>query len=130
MIDEVVKILLVDDEEDEYILTCSLLSEIEGKKYNVEWVSNCQSALEKINSNHHYDLILLDYFIGAQSGLDLLREIVDSGKKIPVILLTGQDDPAMSQMAMREGATDYLIKGMITTAQLERSIRQAIQHGD
>lgn len=121
-----IKVLLVDDDEDDYILTSDLFSEIKGSEYAVEWVETYADALEAMQSGGH-DVHLVDYRLGAHNGLELLREAMRTGCRAPVILLTGQGDKEVDIEAMKAGAADYLIKGQIDPPLLERSIRYAIE---
>ncbi len=122
-----VRVLLVDDDEDEYIITRRIISEIVGRKHILEWVSTYDAALEVISENRH-DIYLIDYRLDDRTGLDLLREVVGNGCRSPMILLTGQEDRAVDLEAMKAGAWDYLVKGRIDAAVLERSIRYTLEH--
>ncbi len=121
-----VKILLVDDDEDDYIITRDLLSEIKQRKYDLEWVATYDDALEAIGRNQH-DGYLVDYRLGERSGMELLREALQNSCEGPMILLTGQGDRDVDMEAMKAGATDYLVKGQLDASMLERSIRFSIE---
>ncbi|HEU4389602.1 MAG TPA: PAS domain S-box protein, partial [Blastocatellia bacterium] len=120
------RILLVDDDEDDYLLTRDLVSEAGGGRFELDWVSNYESARDTIGKQD-YDLLLVDYRLGEKNGLDLIRHAVSSGCRVPMILLTGQGDHDVDVQAMSIGAADYLVKGQITPDTLERSIRHAIE---
>lgn len=126
MVSKPVRVLLVEDDMDDYILTRDLFREIEGRRYDVDWIASYRTALETIARNEH-DVYLLDYRLGEHNGLELLREAVRQGSHAPLILLTGQGDRAVDLEAMQAGAADYLIKGQIDADMLERSIRYAIE---
>jgi PAS domain S-box-containing protein len=121
-----VKVLLVDDDEDDYILTCDLLSESQGTRFELEWASTWNVALEVMSQNQH-DIYLLDYRLGEHNGLELLQQAVANGCRAPIILLTGQGDHEIDIEAMKAGAADYLDKSQIRAPLLERSIRYAIE---
>jgi len=123
---EHLNILLVDDDEDDYILTKDLLDQVNGTAYNVVWVSSYEDALLSISQNT-YDACLFDYRLGEHTGLELLREAVTAGCKAPIILLTGQDDSGIDTAAIKTGASDYLSKSEINANLLERSLRYAIE---
>ncbi len=121
-----VRVLLVDDDEDDYILTRDLLSESQGTRFDLEWVSTWDLALEVMGQNQH-DVYLLDYRLGEHNGLDLLRQAIANGCRAPIILLTGQGDRDIDVEAMKAGAADYLDKTQIRAPWLERSIRYALE---
>jgi two-component system, cell cycle sensor histidine kinase and response regulator CckA len=120
-----VKVLLIEDDEDDYVLVRGLLSRIVSTKYDLTWASTYDAALENLDRDHH-DVCLLDYYLGEHTGLELLKEIGRRGLTAPVIFLTGHGDYEVDMEAMRMGASDYLVKGQINGPLLERSIRYAI----
>ncbi len=122
MNEALLKVLLVEDDEDDYVIIRDLLSEME--RFELEWVIDYEDALKAIEREEH-DVCLLDYRLGERSGLELLREALRRGYKAPIILLTGQGDREVDLEAMQAGAADYLIKGQIDAPLLERSIRYA-----
>ncbi len=121
-----VRVLLVEDDEDDYLLTRDLLAEVPGSPYELEWVSTAEAGREAVREDRH-DVYLLDYRLGRDNGLELLAEAVARGCKGPVILLTGEGEREVDVEAMRAGAADFLEKGSIDAAMLERSIRYAIE---
>jgi signal transduction histidine kinase len=122
-----IRVLLVDDDEDDYILTRDLLMSLHGQPLVLAWVSSYAGAMAAMTQQQH-DIVLVDYRLGADNGLDLIRAAVHAGCHAPCILLTGQDDHAVDVEAMRAGAVDYLVKGQIEAPMLERSIRYALAH--
>lgn len=126
MKDVPIRVLLIEDDEDDYVLIRKLLAPITRVKYDLEWVPTYQEALEAMDRGH-YDVYLLDYYLGERTGLQLLGEINGRGLDGPVIFLTGRADYEIDIEAMRAGASDYLVKGQINADLLERSIRYAIE---
>jgi PAS domain S-box-containing protein len=120
------KILLVEDDEDDYILTRSLLEEAISGDFQLTWVSTSGAALEALQEELP-DVLLVDYRLGSENGLDLVRETVSRNCKVPIIVLTGQGSYDVDLEAMKVGATDYLSKGEVTPTLLERTIRYAIE---
>jgi signal transduction histidine kinase len=119
-----VRVLLVEDDEDDYRLTRDLLREIGERRFVLELVMSYDAAVEAMTRQEH-DVYLVDYRLGMHDGLELLREPFLVGK--PVIMLTGLDDSDVDLKAMAAGAADYLVKGKIDAPLLERSIRYAIE---
>jgi diguanylate cyclase (GGDEF)-like protein/PAS domain S-box-containing protein len=121
-----VSVLLIEDDEDDFVLTRDLLAESLRTTFTVDWVSQFSEALGALALDDH-DVILVDYRLGEHHGLELLDFAHVLGVQAPVILLTGQGDSDIDLAAMRAGAADYLIKGTIDASLLERSIRYALE---
>lgn len=73
------------------------------------------------------DCLLLDYLLGAVSGLDVLSEIRGAGNDVPIIAVTGMGDETVAVESMKRGAQDYLVKDRITSESLHRAVSNAIQ---
>ena len=125
--DHKLRILLVDDDEDDHVLIRALLSDVRADEFELEWVAAYDAGLEAIARQEH-DVYLLDYRLGERDGLELLGEAIERGCKKPMIFLTGQGDYEIDMEAMRIGAADYLEKEWIDGHLLERSIRYAREH--
>jgi signal transduction histidine kinase len=120
-----IRILLVEDDEDDYVIIRHILSKIEGQTFQLDWVSSCQEAIEKASLNQH-DICLVDYLLGAGNGIQLTRDFLRHGFRAPVILLTGLGSHEVDMKAMKEGVADYLEKIELSPTLLERAIRYAI----
>ncbi|MFO0811380.1 MAG: hybrid sensor histidine kinase/response regulator [Gemmataceae bacterium] len=123
---DIVRVLLVDDDRDDYVLTRDLLNECASGHYELDWKQDYNSGLVGICSGC-YDVVLLDYRLGAKTGLDLLDEARTLDCHTPVILLTGLSDAHIDLAAMQGGAADYLEKSRLDATLLERTIRYSIQ---
>ncbi|PMB48169.1 hybrid sensor histidine kinase/response regulator [Fischerella thermalis CCMEE 5330] len=121
-----IRVLLIDDDEDDYILTRDWFKEFQVASCTLEWVNNYQAGRDAIASGQ-YDVYLVDYRLGDGNGLELLREAVDHGCTAPIIFLTGQGDREIDIEAMKAGAADYLEKSQLAAPLLERSIRYALE---
>ena len=121
-----IRVLLVDDDEDDYVLTRDLLSQVESTQYHLDWVDSYDAALSEVDKNRR-DVYLVDYYLGERNGLDLLREMIELGCQAPIILLTGRGDHDADLRAMMTGAADFLVKGQIDSSLLERSIRYSVE---
>ena len=121
-----INVLLVDDDEDDFLITNHLLAEIKRVNFTLDWVSDYAEALEKIGSGR-YDVFLIDYRLGMHSGIELVNRAVELGNRLPYIVLTGQDNESTDMSAFKAGATDYLIKSKLDSYILERAIRYALE---
>jgi len=121
-----IKLLLVEDDEDDYIITRDLVSGIPNQRFTLDWVKTAKAGLETMILNQH-DVCLVDYRLGAQTGVELLRAATEGGCQAPIILLTGAGEHEVDLEAMQAGAADYLVKTQLQSHSLERSIRYALQ---
>jgi len=120
------RILIVDDDEDDYLITSDLIRNIPSSGFSIDWCYTYKEALEQMK-NRACDIYFIDYRLGAKTGLDLLKEAIGAGCEEPVILLTGKGNHTVDMEAMRVGAMDYLVKGELNEEKLERSIRYALE---
>ncbi|MCB0007252.1 MAG: response regulator [Anaerolineales bacterium] len=123
---ETIRILLIDDDEDDFLLTRRLLRAIDSHQFQLDWESNYHSALNAIRADQH-DIYLIDYNLGQWDGLKLMEEALAGGCQKPMIVLTGLGEREIDLRAMARGAADYLVKGEFTPAMFERSLRYAIE---
>lgn len=124
--DSITSILLIEDDEDDYLITKDLLDEIRGDDFVLDWVKDWEAGLSEIDARAH-DVYLVDYRLGQRTGLELVEEANARGCTAPFILLTGQDSREVDLEAMKVGAADYLVKGQISGHLLDRAIRYAIE---
>lgn len=126
MIPENIKVLLIEDDEDDYLLTTDLLNEIKRTSYDITWIPRYSDAAEALTNGDRYDVCLIDYRLGEGDGISLIREHHDKDFQMPMILLTGQGDTDVDLAANAAGAADYLVKGELDAHSLERAIRYAV----
>jgi Flp pilus assembly CpaE family ATPase len=122
----VIRILLVEDDEDDYTLTRELLAEVEDEQFDLVWAPTYEDAILEIRRGG-YDVYLVDYRLGRRSGLDLLCGELQEGRLGPVIILTGQDAREVDVEAMKHGAAGYLVKSELRSRHLARTLRYAIE---
>jgi PAS domain S-box-containing protein len=120
-----IKILVVDDDEDDYFIISDYINEIDENKFIIDWCNNYQSAVEKFKLKA-YGIYFVDYRLGNETGLELLKEAIRLGCDDPIILLTGKGNKVIDIEAMKSGATDYLIKSELNAEKLERCIRYSL----
>jgi PAS domain S-box-containing protein len=120
------KILMVDDDEEDYIIVCHMLAQAVRTRYTVDWARTYDEAWDKLQASG-YDAVLMDYDLGPNNGLDLIRKAVAHCCKFPIILYTGRGSDEIDQQAMQAGAAFYLSKNEANPLLLERGIRYAIE---
>ncbi|HVJ62886.1 MAG TPA: EAL domain-containing protein [Tahibacter sp.] len=123
--DDAVRVLIVDDDEEDFILARAMFAEIVDFRAVVAWASTFENGLE-IARRDGYDVYLVDYLIGPETGVAWIEEARRHGITAPIILLTGHGSHEVDVAAMAAGAADYLVKSQIDTALLGRCVRYAL----
>ena len=121
-----IKVLLIEDDEEDYILLRRLLAEVPAVRYGVTWIQTYEEGLTEIEKGI-YHVCLLDYHLGSKTGLEILYKVEQSLGTPPIIILTGRGDYLVDLKAMEYGAADYLVKGQMTGNMLERAIRYSME---
>ena len=124
-----VRIAIIEDDEDDFLIIKEYISDIEGKSFIVDWFQDYQAAIDAIK-NKEYHLYFVDYFLGHKTGLDLLDAAAELNCDRPIVLLTGLGNKAIDIKAMERGATDYLVKTDLSTEKLERCIRYSLERSN
>lgn len=124
---ETITVLIVEDDEEDYLITRDMLSGHERVRFAVDWCASYDAALAAISEQRH-DVYLIDYRLGRRTGLDLVREGFAGQLRAPVIILTGESDYEIDLEATTLGVTDFLVKQELDRSGLERSVRYAISH--
>lgn len=119
------KILLIEDDDVDARQIKRIVKNGFGEHVDVDWVTDKENGILEIAKNKH-DICLVDYKLGKDDGVELLRDSVSQGCKMPFILLTGMNAGIVDIAAMEAGASDYLVKGDLTSTLLVKSIRYAI----
>jgi signal transduction histidine kinase len=118
-------ILLVDDDEDDYLITERVFTKIPNSPFVLQWCPSFDEA-KRLIAEHSHDIYLIDYRLGEHTGLELL-EFAEPGKRSePFILLTGTGDQRVEKRAMKLGAADYLVKGAFSAELLSRTLSYAL----
>lgn len=126
MVKEEIKILLIEDDEDDAFLIKEYLSDVKNFVCLLDWEPSPERGKSKILKGD-YDLFLIDFYLGKSTGLFLIDFIQQNQILTPAILLTGRNDAQIDVDASRAGAFDYLVKGDLRPDILERSIRYSIK---
>ncbi|MFN0017642.1 MAG: response regulator [Pirellulaceae bacterium] len=126
MPDGLVRVLLIEDDDDDYLLTKELFAQLPPDIYHLDRVADYPSAIHAFQNCHH-DVYLVDYRLGQHTGLEIMAEAIRLGCNAPMIMLTGQREREVDLLAMQAGAVDYLVKDQLSVTALERSMRYALQ---
>jgi len=119
------QVLLIEDNPGDADLVRLRL--VEGKSpVNVNCVNRLSDGLASL-TRETPSVVLLDLNLPDSHGAETFRRVMDHAPTVPVVVLSGQDDEALAMKAVHHGVQDYLIKGDISSKQLERAIRYAVE---
>ncbi len=119
-------VLLIEDDEEDYILLQRLLAKVPHQRYRVLWEQRPERGLAHMQRDDH-DICLVDYRLGAASGIEVLKEARQQGYARPIIMLTGAGEGNIDIQALHAGADDYITKDQLQGELLHRLIRYAIE---
>jgi two-component system copper resistance phosphate regulon response regulator CusR len=100
------RILVVEDEPDAAAMLAKGLRE---QRYAVDVAEDGERALEQAYVNE-YDAFILDVLLPRKNGLEVCRELRESGVTAPILMLTARDSVPDRVSGLDAGADDYLPK--------------------
>src|SRR5580698_1144287 len=119
------RILVVDDEAPVRSIVAALLAR---SGYTATIAESADEALNYLQQDPTYDLVLTDIMMPGTDGLSLLDQLTVDYPSLPVVMLTAVHDIHVATNAFRRGAIDYLIKPF-ERAQLDNVVSRAVEHG-
>ncbi len=126
MVDQNVRILLIEDNPGDARLIKEMLAGAKGAAFDIECTDLLSAGLLRL-SQGGVNAILLDLGLPDSQGLETLTRTLTEAKSVPIVVLTGLDDESVGIRAVQVGAQDYLIKGHIDGNLLARTLRYAIE---
>ncbi|MFN0158839.1 MAG: response regulator [Bacteroidota bacterium] len=122
-----IRILLVEDNRDFAKLVEVFLRKHEPETFEIVWKENGKEALGEIEREQVFDVILMDYFLPGQNGLEITRLLHERHVQTPVVFLTVNKDFDLAVEVMKLGVEDYLVKEEISTPVLPKTILNVIE---
>ncbi len=119
-------VLIIEDDEDDYIIMSHYLSRITTVEYVVNWCNDFDDAFQEILKDEH-DIYLIDHFLGKGEGVEIIQQVREYNVMKPLILLTGAGNINVDEKAMEMGASDFIVKKEVRVDTLERSLRYAME---
>ena len=122
---ETISTLVIEDDPGYTELLTRSLAKLKTPKLEIDTAASLQEAIVKARSKR-YDVILLDLCLGETEGIDTLKRARCHISDVPIIVLTGTEDPGLPDEAIRNGAHDYLIKQHADNHVISLAIRYAV----
>lgn len=117
------QILLIEDNTDFAKLVELYLQKSDIEHFDVNWKKDGTEALrEAVAKQNTIDVILMDYFLPGQNGIEVTKALLENNIQIPVIFLTINKDFNLAVEAMKLGVEDYLVKEEVATPILPKTI--------
>src|SRR5580700_2310674 len=126
MKEKALHVLLVEDNAGDARLLREMFSTEKPGSFELTHLLSMSQAITHL-AKGDVDVVLLDLGLPDTHGLETVRQAHAVAPSVPLIVLTGLDDEALADEAMKEGAQDYLIKGQIENRALPRALRHAIE---
>ncbi|MBT3194229.1 MAG: fused response regulator/phosphatase [Verrucomicrobia bacterium] len=120
-----IELVVIEDDEEDYIITRGLLDESEQERFHIQWAQTLHDGLGLLSDE--VDAVLLDLSLPDSVGWETFASVHETAPHVAAILLTGLSDEELGSRAIHEGAQDYLVKGSMDSQLLCRAIRYAIE---
>jgi DNA-binding response OmpR family regulator len=121
-----IKVLLIEDDTGFARMVQKMITEIDGGPFAFDRVENLEKGITRIKEGP-VDVVLLDLLLPDSEGIFTFFKLREVAGDIPVVVLSALEDDETAILAVREGAQDYLFKGVVNPAVLIRSIRHSIE---
>jgi CheY-like chemotaxis protein len=120
-----IHVLVVDDSADDYKAVSRLLSRLGGYAVRTTRASSGIAA-RKGAATSRYDVVIADYRLGPETGVDVIRSILRQRPAIAPILISGNLSPEVQRAALNAGAIYCIDKDWLSSKTLECAIRTAM----
>lgn len=119
------QVLIIDDDVGFCLLLSRLIEESLGQRYMVVAAHSFEEGLRHLSSRV-FDLALVDYRLGLANGVQLVAQALKEGCQTPMVLLTGDDNPVLDQLAFSTGVADFIAKNELSAQLLDRTFRHVL----
>jgi signal transduction histidine kinase/HPt (histidine-containing phosphotransfer) domain-containing protein len=123
-----IRVLLLEDDPADARLVGQMLRRVKSTPFEVTVAGRLAQAVERLTApDGAFDVVLADLTVPDSAGIATLDALTRAAPRLPVVVLTGNDDDAIALEALKRGAQDYLVKGLGDAFILSRVVRYAIE---
>ncbi len=124
------RILLVEDEPDDYEIALYHFKLAPGHRFKVHWAKSILEAKLELDE-HDFDAVLVDYKLGSECGLSLIQHLIEKNSKLPLVLFTGLSELSFGEDIMRllaRGQLEFLAKQDLSPKKIVQCLNRAVSH--
>jgi signal transduction histidine kinase len=121
-----IRVLLIEDDPGDADLVRALATEAKDVHLDIVCVKRLSSAVGLLQKES-FDIVLSDLTLPDSQGIETFIKINTVSPDVPIVLLTGLSDKELAATAVRSGAQDYVVKGEVDSALLQKTIQYAIE---
>lgn len=127
-----IRVLLVEDDPGDANLLIMALKGSTAPVFAIIHEQTLAEAIDRVTASSSFDVALLDLNLPDACGIEALAGLQAVAPTMPIVIMTGLDDPKLAEESLNFGAQDYLVKGEASKSTVERAIRYAIsrKHAD
>ncbi|RAU20377.1 serine/threonine protein phosphatase [Paramagnetospirillum kuznetsovii] len=126
MIQQRLRVLLIEDNPGDAHMVKTVLKEVKTPGFIVMHESTLTEAIERLKVSAAFDVLLLDLGLPDSHSSETLGRLQEAITPLPIVIMTGNDDPLAAEHAIEAGAQDYVIKGELDGRSLSRTLLYAI----
>jgi diguanylate cyclase (GGDEF)-like protein len=119
-------VLLIEDNPGDARLIREMLAEDDAIAFRLSHAERLSRGIELLSQNNT-DLVLLDLSLPDSQGIETFTKVYAHSPKVPIIVLSGNDDQQLALYAVKSGAQDYLVKGKIDRGLLLKAMQYSIE---
>lgn len=121
-----IKLLAVEDDPSLSFVLEEALAHTREAEIDATMASSLAEALRQLARNE-FQLVLLDLSLPDSDGIETLSRVREQQPEVPIVVLTGNDDPELARRIVELGVDDYLLKGEVGSGRLIDAIRAAVE---
>lgn len=118
--------MLIEDHPGDALLVKTALKEVKSHGFIVMHETTLAGAMERLKVSSAFDVLLLDLGLPDSESTETLPRLQAAVPPLPIVIMTGLDDPRVAEQAIEMGAQDYIIKGEMDSRSLSRTLLYAI----
>ena len=129
MSNETIRVLYVNETEQDISSISDSLLKFEGAHFEIIWQQNAEKAITFLEQKNAIDIIVTGDLLQGMSGIDFTLKLKDLQYDIPIVFLTTSKDVSLAVEVMRMGVKDYLLKEDVVTHVFPQTILRVVEEG-